>query len=59
MVRYIVGFCVSNNHLVGGREVGSPTVYEVYMVRYIVGFCVSNNHLSNYGYCVFMIICTT
>ena len=38
---------------------GSPTVYEVSMVRYIVGFCVSNNHLSNYGYCVFMIICTT
>ena len=26
--------------LVGGREVGSPTVYEGYMVRYIVGFCV-------------------
>ena len=59
MVRYIVGFCVSNNHLSWGREVGSPTVYEVYMVRYIVGFCVSNNHLSSYGYCVFMIICTT
>ena len=38
---------------------GSPTVYEVYMVRYIVGFCVINNHLSNYGYCVFMIICIT
>ena len=24
---------------VGGREVGCPTVYEVYMVWYIVGFC--------------------
>ena len=31
---------------VEGREVGCPTVYEVYMVRYIVGFCVNNNHLS-------------
>ena len=31
---------------VEGREVGCPTVYEVYMVRYIVCFCVSNNDLS-------------
>ena len=37
---YIIGFCVSNNPLCWGRELGCPTVYEVYMVRYIVGFCV-------------------
>ena len=44
---------------VGGREVKCPTVYEGYMVRYIVGFRVSYNHFNNYGYCVYMIICTT
>ena len=37
MVRYIVGFCVSNNHLSWGHEVGSPTIYDEYMVRYMMG----------------------
>ena len=59
MIRYIVGFCVVITIYVRGREVECPTVYEGYMVRYIVGFQVSYNNFNNYGYCVFMIICTT
>ena len=38
MVRYIVGFCIVITIYVGGREVGSPRVYEGYLVRCIVGF---------------------
>ena len=44
--RFIIIIITTTPFEVEGREVGCPTVYEVYMVRYIVGFCVSNNHLS-------------
>ena len=48
--RFIIIIITTTPFEVEGREVGSPTVYEVYMVRYIVSLCVSNNPFS-WGSC--------